>query len=350
MGFRVYAKRLALPCLLLLACVLRPAIAGQPDDVLRLGGYELGRGLALGDSGFTLGGYATARAEDTDRADPRAAFSHLSLMLWWQGSGRFRFFTEADLEDAFATRRPRVEDERFLALERFYGDYAFSDAITVRAGKFLTPIGRWNQIHADPLVWTTSRPLVTDAVFPGTATGAMLFGTLPIADREVEYAVFQALGTEWRRKPAEDPFSEARGLRLNVPLDSALQIGLSLAGFEQEGRRDERKHLFGLDFMWRRAGRELSGEAVYRDSSEGAEQVEKGGFLQAVMPLGGRLYGVGRIESLRVAGSGAASRIAVIGLNYRYARAISLKAEWLRGSRLPDGVSQGVLASVSVLF
>ena len=68
------------------------------------------------------------------------------------------------------------------------------------------------------------------------------------------------------------------------------------------------------------------------------------------MPLGGRLYGVGRIESLRVAGSGAASRIAVLGLNYRYARAISLKAEWLRGSRLPDGVSQGVLASVSVLF
>lgn len=350
MGIRVYAKRLVLLCLVLAIAEAVPAIAGRPDDVLRLGGYELGRGLALGDSGFTLGGYATARAEDTDGGDPRAAFSHLSLMLWWQGSGRFKFFTEADLEDAFATRRPRVEDERFVALERFYGDYAFSDAITVRAGKFLTPIGRWNQIHADPLVWTTSRPLVTDTVFPGTATGVMLFGTLPLIDREVEYAVFQALGPEWRRKPAEDPFSEARGLRFNVPVTTALQAGLSLAAFEQEGRRDERKHLLGLDFLWSRARWEFSGEAVYRDSSQGPEQVEKGGFLQAVVPLGGRLYGVGRIESLRVAGSDSASRIAIVGLNYRYGRAVSLKAEWLRGSHLSDGVSQGVLASVSVLF
>jgi len=352
MGVQVYEKalaclRLLCPALLLLA---PPAACAGDDTAIRLGSYELGRGLPLGDSGFTVGGYATARYDDVRGGDPRLTADHLSLMLWWEGSGRWKFFSEVDLEEGIATRRSGADEERFLALERFYADYALSDSLNVRLGKYLTPIGRWNQIHADPLVWTTSRPMVTRSVFPGTATGAMVQGSITLGSREMDYAVFLSAGTELRRKPAEDPFSEARGLRLNVPVTSALQVGLSLADFEQEAAPGRRKRLAGADFLWSRKRWEVTGEGVYRSSDEGPAFAEKGGFVQVVAPLGDRLYAVGRVEALRFAAADKTSRNWVAGLNYRYNRALSLKAEVVRGSHLQDGMPEGFLASLSVLF
>ncbi|MCB1954068.1 MAG: hypothetical protein KDG55_00240 [Rhodocyclaceae bacterium] len=357
MGVRVYEKALhclrLIPFLLALggsATALATPSEGTPDQPIRIDSYELGRGLALGDAGLTLGGYATTRYEDLRGDSTRMTLDHLSLMLWWEGSGRLSFFSETDLEEGLATRRQGDEDDRFVALERLYLDYAFADAATLRLGKFLTPIGRWNLVHADPLVWTTSRPMVTDEVFPASATGAMLLGTVPVARHDIDYALFASSGTAWRPKPAEDPFEEVRGLHLDAALGSGLRVGLSMAEFEQEAERDERKRLFGLDVLWRRDNWELTGEGVYRSSSDGAARIVKGGFLQLVAPLGERLFGVGRIEALRLADSDRTSTAWVAGLNFRYRRAISLKAEVLGGQHLPDGSPEGFLASLSVLF
>lgn len=355
-GARVYEKAQACLCVFLASAALLaapPAAAAEAaagPDAPAPSHYELGRGLALGNTGFTLGGYATARYDDTRGDDPRLTLDHLSLMVWWDNGGRLKLFSEADLEEGVATSRPRTEDDRFLALERLYLDYTLSDAATIRLGKFLTPIGRWNLIHADPLVWTTSRPLVTRDVFPSNATGAMMLGTVPLAGRDVDYALFVSSGAEWRRKSAEDPFSEAQGLHLNVPLGGALQVGLSFAEFEQESARDDRKRLGGIDFLWRHQGWELTGEAVYRTSSTGADETEKGGFVQLVAPLAGRLYAVGRLEALRFAGADETTRTWVAGLTYRYNRAVSLKAEVVGGNHLPEGAPEGLLASFSVLF
>lgn len=348
----VYEK--ARGCLHLIFRVMIVLTASQAaaDDgpAIRIGNYEVGRGLPLGDTGVTIGGYATGRYDDVRGAPPRLTADHLSLMLWWEGAGRWKFFSEADLEESISTRRRSSDDERFLALERFYVDYAATDSVNIRVGKYLTPIGRWNQIHADPLVWTTSRPLVTHAVFPGTTTGGMVQGTVSLGNREMDYAVFLSAGTELRRKPAEDPFAEARGLRLNLPATNALQVGLSLADFEQEAARGRRKRLVGADFMWARQRWEITGEGAYRSSDEGAAFTAKGGFVQVVAPLTGRLYAVGRVEALRTEGADRTSRSWVAGLNYRYNRALSLKAEVVRGRYLQDGMPEGFLASLSVLF
>lgn len=346
----VYVKRLWWLWLLLPLAWALPAGAQEEADTVRLGSYELGRGLPLGDTGFTLGGYATLRYENLRRQEDRLALDHLSLMLWWEGNGRFKFFTEADLEEGVATARPGTDDERFLALERFYLDYAATDRVTLRAGKFLTPIGHWNLIHADPLVWTTSRPLVTEVLFPPSTTGLMVLGTAPLAARALDYAVFVANGREWRRKPGEDPFSEAWGARVNLPLTGRLQVGASFASFEQEGAPDEHRRLAGLDFQWHRNRWELSAEAVQRRTSGLTKRTDRGGFLQAAIPLTRRLYGVARGEALRLAGSGRTARVWVAGVNYRYSRAISLKAEWVTGRDDADTLPDGFLASASVLF
>jgi hypothetical protein len=355
MDCRVYEKARACLCVLLPALLLLNTQARADDGdtsstPIRLGNYELGRGLPLGESGFTVGGYATARYDDVRGRDPRVTADHLSLMLWWEGGGRLKFFSETDFEESLATRRTGPDEERFLALERFYFDYTVNDSATVRIGKFLTPIGRWNPIHADPLVWTTSRPMVTHAVFPGYATGVMLQGTTEIGEREMDYSVYVSSGTELRRKPAEDPFTEARGVHFNLPVSSKLQVGLSLADFEQDQTRGERKRLAGMDFLWSHKRWEISGEGIYRGSSAGAPHTEKGGFVQVVAPLRGRLYAIGRYEQMHLDGTDHPARNWVAGLNYRYDRALSLKAEVTGGSHLPDGTPEGLLASISVLF
>ncbi len=313
--------------------------------------YELGQGLRLGNSGFTLGGYASAEYEDVKNADPRFSLSHLSMFLWWENASRLKFFSEIDSEDTVATRYLAVNGERrYLSLERFYFDYAWNDSLTLRAGKFLTPIGRWNLVHADPLVWTTSRPMITRDLFPDNATGAMALGSLPLLRHQTDYTLYASIGEDLHKDPAQDPFSEAYGVHFNVSATEDLQIGLSYASFAQTAVREEHKQLVGVDFIWARRGYELSGEVAHVASSKGPERVAKGGFVQAVVPLYDKLYGVTRVESLRTADTDRATYLGVLGLTYRSSRAVSFKLEYSRGRHNDIGAPEGILSSVSVLF
>jgi hypothetical protein len=314
--------------------------------------YELGQGLRLGESGFTLGGYASAQYQDLNNSNSRAALSHLSMFLWWENGSRLKFFSELDRQDRYSpSSQSQPGETRFLAVERMYFDYTFSDSLTLRAGKFLTPIGRWNLLHADPLVWTTSRPLITSNLFPDNATGLMAFGSVPIFGRQAEYTLYASPGSELRADPAQDPFNDAYGVRLNLPVNDNTQFGLSYAIFDQRAASEERKQLFGLDVLWSSRGYELSSEVAYRMSSEGAQLDAKGGFIQGVVPMVDRLYAVGRIEAMRQPDlNSSTSRLWVLGLNYRYSRALSFKVEYVHYMNADNEAPEGVLASVSVLF
>ena len=333
-------------CGLAVACL--PAFAddgGAQDD-----GYRLGSGLQLGDTGFRLGGYATGTYERENDTSPRAALDNLSLFVWWEGDGRWKFFSELEYENLLFTRERRPGHDGYLSLERAYLDYALTDNLDVRAGKFLTPIGRWNLIHATPLVWTTSRPLVTTLAFPTNMTGVMLNGTLPNLGNGVEYNVYGASSNDLHTNPSVDPLSSAFGAHVTWTVVPDLQIGISYADFEQEKTRPERKQLSGFDFLWTRNRFELSGEFVYRFSDQGSLRDEKGAYLQLVAPLSEKLYAVVRYETYRVARDDAPVQLRVAGLNYRITPALVLKAEWVASSHNSIHAPDGFLTSINVLF
>jgi len=319
------------------------AIIDQPQ-------YELGQGLRLGNTGFTVGGYTSLQYQDVQNSPSRGDISHLSMFVWWEGESRIKFFSEIDNEDSLsADDQANGDSGRFLSIERLYFEYAFDDAISIRLGKFLTPIGRWNQIHADPLVWTTSRPLVTANMFPEHATGGMLLGNVELFGQRADYMVYSSTGTDVRKDPAENPFNEAVGARLNIPIGANLQWGLSLASFDQTIDAEEHETLLGTDFVWSSHGYELSGEGIYRRSSLGSGRDAHGGFLQGVVPLYGKLFAVARIEDNHNPAMQESARLMVLGMNYRQSRALSLKLELIRGVG-QDISAPGVLTSVSVLF
>ncbi len=312
--------------------------------------WQPGQGLRIGDTGLTLGGYASLQYQDLQNSGSRLALSHLSMFVWWEGQSGLRFFSEIDNEDQLSADTQSVDtDGHFLSIERLYGEYAFNDALGVRLGKFLTPIGYWNQIHADPLVWTTSRPLESVALFPDHTTGVMAFGGTDVLGRHLEYRAYTAFGTDVRKDPAESPFNEAIGLQVTLENASHWRIGLSAASFDEITNTEEHETLLGADFMWHREGFEVSGEGVYRRSSLGSARNANGTFVQAVAPLAGKLYGIVRLESLHDPDLQHSVRLSVIGINYRVDRALSFKLETIRG--VNQSISApGWLASASMLF
>ncbi|CAN5879911.1 hypothetical protein BH11PSE8_BH11PSE8_27840 [soil metagenome] len=350
--------RLAAACLVLavLPCAaagtaftgkLSDTLSGTLSDI----DYRLGEGLHIPGVGLNLGGYATGTYERLRGLPDRAALDNLSLSLWWEGTGRWKVFSEFDYENAISSRSAHDKDEdRYLALERIYVDYALSETTTVRAGKFLTPIGRWNLLHAAPLVWTTSRPLVTTVAFPTNVTGLMVSSDLTVAGTTIDYSVFGSRGDEVRPNPALDPFNDAIGFRAVAPLPVGGQLGFSYVTFEQAHAEGLRKELFGLDLLWVRNRFELSAEAVYRVLHSAGLRNEGGGFVQLVAPLADRLFGVARFESYRQAQQSRATELWVAGISYRMTPAVVLKAEWV-GARHNDlRAPEGFLSSVSVLF
>ncbi|HEY0975154.1 MAG TPA: hypothetical protein VGE57_11730 [Solimonas sp.] len=319
------------------------------------GRYQLGQGLSLGH-GFTLGGYGAFSVADTDGPeDRRAGLDALSAILWWDDA-RWRFFGELELADAFVARTGDIgSDDARLVLERFYFDYFQRDEIKLRLGKFLTPVGRWNLIHAAPLVWTTSRPLITESTFPTNATGAMVHGLLPIGDQGIEYSIYASPGEELFPEPHKPTFREAYGLHLSGSPLPHLETGFSFVDFElDEGVRARRK-LYGVDLQWAVDRFELSAEYVHRTSRLHLEsRDEQGGYVQAVVPLSTTLYAVARYEQFRGVQAPERLRLYLGGLNYRPRPGLVFKAEYVESD--VDAVSgeprteDGFRASIAVLF
>ncbi|HEY8118602.1 MAG TPA: hypothetical protein VIE91_05135 [Methylophilaceae bacterium] len=314
--------------------------------------YRPGKGWQVPGTGFKLGGYASIGSEDEDIAQRTYGINNLSLFIHWESEGKLRLFSEIALENpaVFQEGRGLTAKHGYLALERLYGDYLYSENLNFRAGKFLTPIGRWNVIHAAPLTWTVNRPLITERTFPTNVTGGMLYGTVPVLGKAVDYSVYSALGEEWRPDPKLDPFEEAYGLHVNLPVTNNGELGLSYANFEQKSSINERKNLLGLDYLWSHNRYEVSMEAVYRFSDNGSQSDEKGLYIQGVAPISERWYAIGRYEFYDQAGPVAATNIWLAGVALRLSPALVLKAEYSRATNNHVQAPNGVYASFSILF
>lgn len=314
--------------------------------------YRPGNGWQVPGTGFKLGGYASIGSENMPDAHRNIGINDLSLLIHWESEGKLRLFSEIDMENPVSLEKGRgvTTSHAYLALERLYGDYLYSENLNLRAGKFLTPIGRWNVIHAAPLVWTTNRPLITERTFPTNATGAMVYGTLPAFGRSIDYSLYTAVGEDWRPDPKLDPFREAYGLHVTLPVADNGEFGMSYANFEQKSSVGERKNLLGVDYFWSRDRYEISMEAVYRFSDNGSLSDEKGLYIQGVAPISERWYALGRYEFYDQAGPTAATNIWLAGLAMRLSPATVLKAEYSHATHNNVQAPDGLYASFAILF
>ncbi len=348
MCMRVFSATVGIFLVLMLNCIRVRAAQPVPSDPHP----RLERGWRVPGTGFTLGGYATENF--TKKKDAPWAFTteDLNLFLGWEGAGKLKFFSELSLDDALIFKQPGkfVTGNRSLHFERAYFDYTQSERVNFRLGRFLTPVGHWNLIHADPLVWTTTRPLITQRTFPTYATGAMIYGTQTTLGKDTDYSLYAAQGKEIHTNATLYPYDATCGLHVATAISKSSQLGYSYANLTQAGAIEDRQNLFGIDYLWSLARYEFSGEAIYRYSSLGHLEDERGLFVQAVTPLSERLYGVGRYEFFHQAGPQPGVNLWIAGLAFRTTPTSVLKTEYVHAVNNEIKTPEGFWSSISILF
>ena len=318
--------------------------------------YQWGRGLTLPALDLTIGGYANISYKHFETEPNAGAIDDLSLFLTWRPHARLRFFSELELEDA--TIVGGNDEELFFSVERLYVDFLANQQITLRFGKSLTPVGRWNLIHAAPLVWTTSRPLVTEEVtFPAHTTGLMVKGSFFLdQQQDLDLFVYADDSSDLDPKKLSVSFENGFGGRLVYQPVNGLQIGASYLNFKELARftSKPRQHLFGLDLFWTAKQFEIQSEMIYR-LAEGAGD-EKGLYLQGVAPLGHHLFAVGRYEYFDRSGNttkglrSVDTSLGIAGFAWRPYGPLVVKAEYRFGSNAQDIAPSGFFTSIAFFF
>lgn len=334
--------------------------------------YHLGRGLRLGESGFWLGGYGAFQVEDLKDTSWQAQLNDLSLFIGWE-KDRWRFFSELELGDGitFGNNDAINTNHAYFNLERLYFEYLAKNTFNLRFGKFLTPIGRWNQIHAAPLVWTTSSPMIVDGPFAMHSTGGMAYGNFEVFNRLWGYILYgggrNQLDFKSPDESSDDDYKDPIGFRLSQDAPGLYQLGFSYAHYTETKFHRGVKNLLGLDAFWTQKRFELSGEFIYRFGSDyknldfdarGGSENLWGLYVQGVAPLLGNLYGVARYEAFQRQGAKSVGNLWIVGLAYRPMPPLVFKAEY-RFAEYSDinppfktygGMTEGFAASIAVLF
>lgn len=298
--------------------------------------------------GFKLGGYGSAGIIVPRHEKTEVGINELSLIVTWEGDSRFKFFSELELEHPVTWREGEdfSEQRSYLDVERLYVDYNLNEKLNLRTGRYLTPAGRWNLIHASPLVWTSSRPLATSRLFPMALNGIMLYGAVPYRQQAFEYMLFGEVLKDQDLERNEIEFRDTFGARFT--LSGKTDLGLSLLEFaeREDGRR--RYQMLGLDFQHKQHGWEWSGEAFQRFRSDGRNGGH-GAYLQGVAPLGQQWFAVARLESFRRPVEASVERW-LIGAAWRPQPDRIFKLEYMGGDEQREDSPKGFQASFAILF
>ncbi len=322
---------------------------------------------------FEWGGYASltlSRPEHRVSGDDAIQVNELAaaLMAWGELTPRASYFLEWDAAKRTTETWSGRETEENLMPVRLYLEYAFSDLLRLRVGRFLTPIGQWNEIHAEPLTWTPIRPLVTYRPFAKSLTGALLAGETSLKGHDAGYALFWAPGLDFDHdveSGEESQFVRAVGARVAAEVHPGLVIGLSAArerrtrpfvfdehnGLpEPTGREQDQtdRTLLGGDMSWQGSNAEVMAEGTWL-MAEGPEPYEGGAYLLGAFRLKGGLWGVAKGEAYSpVDGHHATTGYA--GLTYRGGPHVVVKLGRQFANRSSTRIPDGWYLSFSSLF
>ncbi len=281
-----------------------------------------------------------------------AGLNEVSFWLSTNSDSRWQFFSEIEIEDPISwdNQQKFNNDGSTINLERLYLDYNLSEKVNVRFGKFLTPNSRWNLLHAAPLVWTTTRPMATNWLFPIRTNGVMVFGAVPFEDIAFEYNVFSEVLENEEIKDQQLRFQHVYGSRFSLK-KTVSEIGVSVLSFREKDTK-QNYTMFGMDFYTYINNIEVSGEVFQRlrkDSKDGGS----GGYLQTAIPLNRigmpNWFWITRLETLDRPDDGHRNRW-LVGATWRMKPMQLLKFEFTGGNDPYPDAPRGFITSFALFF
>ena len=192
-------------------------------------------------SGTAIGGYVDMEyVNDIDAHASRFDQHRLIPFIFSEITDRLHFGTEIEFEHGVQIENADGEAEGAgeISVEFATLDYRFTEALNLRGGVVLSPLGRFNLVHDSPINELTDRPLVARQVIPSTLSeaGAGLFGTIyPSGSSLVSYELYlvngfnQALGEPDAdgRLPIRDAVGRRGDLEGKAPLNLVGRVALS---------------------------------------------------------------------------------------------------------------------------
>jgi hypothetical protein len=310
--------------------------------------YRPGRGLRIGDTGFTLGGYSTVGVSRLEGAHGQIGLDDLDLFVFFDPTPYLHFFSDTafqhvfDLDDSGGGGTSQAQ----TSIERLYGELNLSDRANLRVGKFLTPVGLWNQIPAQPLTWTTSRPLVTMRPFDEHVAGGAFWGSLFPTDASLTYEAYGQFFDPLTSTTSISQADKSVGARLDFSTLGGWSIGGSYFAFT---RHDEWNQLGGADLFWQHDRWEVSSEVLAGHGDPAGQRIF-GCYLQGVVELFAGVHAIARYEYYDPGANHAGIDLYDAGLAWRPFSILILKADYVAANVSSSFASPGFRASFALLF
>jgi len=316
--------------------------------------YVAARGLRLGWTGLTLGGFTTLELAKEQGEAGSVELDSLNFLVLWQPIDFLRGFAEIEVGDLFSldTHSGDVDSDPNANIERLYGDVSRSDALNARFGKFQTPVGIWNVVPAEPFTWTATDPVLVDTAFDEHQTGGGLFGTLYPSDHTVDYWLYGQFLDPLDPSDDREPVDRSVGGRVRFGGSvGEWALGASFLASEQSNRWN---FLGGLDAFGRTGPLEFQGEfAIVRGRIPDRNLWDL--YVQGVYDLGHAcrylrsLHLVARYEHFDP-DSERGANLWHVGLAWIPAPFLIVKGGYQFANHRTDPVQRGLFGSVSLLF
>ena len=236
----------------------------------------------------TLGGYADVMYNNLSRQNldnpSRHSFGQQRLVpfIYADITDHVKFATELEFERG-GTNAPQGTDGS-AQIEFAQIDYLINEAVNIRAGILLMPVGKFNLLHDSPLNDLVDRPMVSRIIIPSTwfEAGAGLYGTLyPSSQSKLDYEVYAVNGMSQTAGAITD--LGTRGARGSVSRDRddnkavvgrlafSPMLGIEIAGSGYHGTYKPsagpvgtgRISIFALDWTLQKGPFEIIGESAW---------------------------------------------------------------------------------------
>ncbi len=240
----------------------------------------------------TVGGYVDAQYSSLTRPNldnpSRNTFGQIRMVpfIYADITDRIKFATEIEIERG-GPNAP-VGGDGAMQIEFAQLDYLINEAVNIRAGILLMPVGKFNLLHDSPLNDLVDRPMVSRIVIPSTwfDAGAGLYGTFyPTAMSKLDYEIYAVNGmngtpgttiTDTGIRGARGSVSRDRDDAKSVVGRVAFspRLGIEIAGSFYHGQYNNKDatgantlsdniNIYAVDWTLQRGRWELIGESAW---------------------------------------------------------------------------------------
>ncbi len=211
-------------------------------------------------------GYADLDYTMTDKKGENNQFrTHkFALILKKDWGKEWSFFSEVEYEygpELEASNKTMTKGEGKIFNEIFYVEYKPSYLAELRFGRFLTPVGIWNQEPYAPFVATDDRPLHIRQIFPQVSDGLQLQGQVSLASVVTRYHLYAANGAGEPGKTDSNQGKAVGGrVAFKLPFLDDFQIGGSSFNGEDTAADNKKRASLGTDLRFQIKGLKFWGE------------------------------------------------------------------------------------------